>query len=237
MTIGACAKADPVRPDPMKADPMKPRPARVNAAIDAAANTSLRMYPPACFLRNARDQRSSKAFLLLAAPLQRSRPKGHCPLAGVAGKRCCSAKTRSVERFESFFTSPACGGGRIASIDAIRVGEFYPLDRCVLRRHPHPGPPPQAGEGAHFRRRSSLTRSLSSRLRLLAARGAGEFGSQYPRKQRAQESRASDAPAASYAKVESIRVSPPQVHRSKPAFPARMVLTVSFVVSLVIGLS
>ena len=54
------------------------------------------------------------------------------------------------------FTSPACGGGRIASIDAIRVGEGYPLERCVLRRHPHPGPPPQAGEGAHRRCRGTF---------------------------------------------------------------------------------
>ena len=45
-------------------------------------------------------------------------------------------------------TSPACGGGRIASEDAIRVGELSPHEQCQLRRHPHPNPPPQAGEGA-----------------------------------------------------------------------------------------
>ena len=39
------------------------------------------------------------------------------------------------------------------------------------------------------------------------------------------------APIASHALEKSIRVSTPQVHRIDPAFPARMVLTVSFVVS------
>jgi hypothetical protein len=37
--------------------------------------------------------------------------------------------------------------------------------------------------------------------------------------------------------VESTRVQPPQVHRDHPAFPHAMVLTVSFVLSPVIGLS
>jgi hypothetical protein len=36
--------------------------------------------------------------------------------------------------------------------------------------------------------------------------------------------------------IESIRVSSPQVHRSNPAFPHAMVFTVSFALSLVIGL-
>jgi hypothetical protein len=63
------------------------------------------------------------------------------------------------------------------------------------------------------------------------------FASAAPNNRGRRESRASDAPAASRAKVKSTRVSQPQVHRSEPAFPARMVLTVSFVVSLVIGLS
>jgi hypothetical protein len=36
--------------------------------------------------------------------------------------------------------------------EARRVGKAYPLDQCVLRKHPHPSPPPQAGEGAHFHR-------------------------------------------------------------------------------------
>jgi hypothetical protein len=36
------------------------------------------------------------------------------------------------------------------------VGAVYPLDQRVLRTHPHPNPPPQAGEGADFRRRRKL---------------------------------------------------------------------------------
>ena len=36
----------------------------------------------------------------------------------------------------------AAGGGR-------------PIRQRALRKYPHPGPPPQAGEGAHFRRRYS----------------------------------------------------------------------------------
>jgi hypothetical protein len=51
-----------------------------------------------------------------------------------------------------------------------------------------------------------------------------------------RECRALGAPAASYAKVKSTRVSPLQVDRNNPAFPARMVLTVSFALSSAIGL-
>ncbi len=36
------------------------------------------------------------------------------------------------------------------------MGAAYPLDQRVLRKHPHPNPPPQAGEGADFRRRRKL---------------------------------------------------------------------------------
>jgi hypothetical protein len=46
-----------------------------------------------------------------------------------------------------------------------------------------------------------------------------------------------DAPAVSRAKwVESTRAESPWVHRTDPAFPHAMVLTVSFVISSVIGL-
>jgi len=50
------------------------------------------------------------------------------------------------------------------------VGEVYPLDQRVLRKHPHPSPPPQAGEGAHFRRRDGFFHL--SRLRPHAGEGA-----------------------------------------------------------------
>jgi hypothetical protein len=43
-------------------------------------------------------------------------------------------------------TSPACGGGRRA-LGARRVGSLS-TRRVFPRRHPHPNPPPQAGEGA-----------------------------------------------------------------------------------------
>jgi hypothetical protein len=39
---------------------------------------------------------------------------------------------------------------------ARRVGEVYPLHQRILRKHPHPNPPPQAGEGAHFCRREKF---------------------------------------------------------------------------------
>ena len=45
-----------------------------------------------------------------------------------------------------------------------------------------------------------------------------------------------DAPAASRPKKVRTRVLSPQVRRSDPTFPARLVLTVSFVLSPVIGL-
>ena len=44
------------------------------------------------------------------------------------------------------------------------------------------------------------------------------------------------APAAPRAKMKSTQISPPQVHRTSPAFPARVVLTGSFVLSPAIGL-
>jgi hypothetical protein len=43
-----------------------------------------------------------------AAPIQRSRPKGHCPLAGIAGKPCCSAKAR--RRSAAFYILPVIPG-------------------------------------------------------------------------------------------------------------------------------
>jgi hypothetical protein len=44
------------------------------------------------------------------------------------------------------FASPACGGGRRAR-RARRVGALS-TQRIPMRKHPHPNPPPQAGEGA-----------------------------------------------------------------------------------------
>ena len=45
------------------------------------------------------------------------------------------------------FTSPACGGGRRAQARG-GWGKLSPHDaRFVMRRHPHPSPPPHAGEG------------------------------------------------------------------------------------------
>jgi hypothetical protein len=65
MTIGACAEAGPTK---------------VKAATDAAASISLRMFPPASFFAE-REQPGPEACMP-AAPLQRSRPECHCPLAG-----------------------------------------------------------------------------------------------------------------------------------------------------------
>ena len=59
---------------------------------------------------------------------------------------------------------------------------------------------------------------------LFKTEGAGKAGCRY-------------APAASCAKRKSTRAKSPQVRSGNPAFPARMVLTVSFVLSPVIGLS
>jgi hypothetical protein len=75
-----------------------------------------------------------------------------------------------------------------------------------------------------------------SRLRIPAARYARGVPESFAQRGRG-ECRAPNAPAASRAKVESTRVSH---HRSTgfiPAFPHAMVLTVSFVLSPVIGLS
>jgi hypothetical protein len=55
-------------------------PTKVKAAIDAAASISLRMFPPASFFAE-REQPGPEARMP-AAPLQRSRPECHCPLAG-----------------------------------------------------------------------------------------------------------------------------------------------------------
>jgi hypothetical protein len=49
----------------------------------------------------------------------------------------------------SYFTSPACGGGRRAKRGG--WGKAYPLEPRVVRKRPHPNPPPQAGEGACLR--------------------------------------------------------------------------------------
>ena len=72
-------------------------------------------------------------------------------------------------------TSPACGGGRRARLrnsapERGGWGKVSPLDQYALRRHPHPNPPPHAGEGAHFCRRYDLDLIPSSaRLTLTMA--------------------------------------------------------------------
>jgi len=48
-------------------------------------------------------------------------------------------------------TSPACGGGRRAQRGGWGKSLSRPL-AVVVRRHPHPNPPPQAGEGAQQRK-------------------------------------------------------------------------------------
>jgi hypothetical protein len=72
----------------------------------------------------------------------------------------------------------------------------------------------------------------------LRSRGAmrPSFGEISARRGRG-ECRMPVAPAASRVKSGDTRVSPPQVHRDHPAFPHAMVLTVSFALSPVIGLS
>src|SRR4030095_10828752 len=65
MTIGDCAEAGPTR---------------ASAATDAAAKINLRIYPPALFLAERAGRCSGRC--MPAASIQRSRPKGHCPLAG-----------------------------------------------------------------------------------------------------------------------------------------------------------
>ena len=49
------------------------------------------------------------------------------------------------------------------------MGEIYPYDELSVRRHPHPGPPPQAGEGG------SKTADLSMRLMELRLRHAADL--------------------------------------------------------------
>src|SRR5258705_13302498 len=51
----------------------------------------------------------------------------------------------------SAFASPLPLAGEVDALArARRVGEISPLGQPVLRRHPHPDPPPLAGEGVHF---------------------------------------------------------------------------------------
>src|ERR1700686_828907 len=51
----------------------------------------------------------------------------------------------------SAFASPLPLAGEVDALArARRVGEISPLGQPVLRRHPHPDPPPHAGEGVHF---------------------------------------------------------------------------------------
>src|SRR5882757_10553000 len=47
-------------------------------------------------------------------------------------------------------------------------GKLSPLEQCESRRHPHPNPPPQAGEGARLRRGSN---SIQSHQTLTGDRG------------------------------------------------------------------
>jgi hypothetical protein len=80
MTIGDCADAGLTRTAP----------AIVKAAIDAAAKISFRMFPPAKFLQS----QPGPEACMPAEPIQRSRPKHHCPLAGADLLICCIAKMR-----------------------------------------------------------------------------------------------------------------------------------------------
>src|SRR6266852_1771728 len=67
--------------------------------------------------------------------------------------RISKAQRRLIESASQLahLTSPACGGGRRAR-RARRVGETLSPRPVHLQKHPHPSPPPQAGEGADFRR-------------------------------------------------------------------------------------
>jgi len=85
--------------------------------------------------------------------------------------------------------------------------------------------PPQAGVSKDGPRQDAPPRSRHARCaRALHQKcrpeteGAGKAG-------------CPNAPAASRAEWESTRVSPPQVHRFTPAFPARLVLTACFALS------
>src|SRR5437899_2970486 len=66
------------------------------------------------FLRNARQRRGPDA-VIGAAPIQRSRPKCHCPLAGVAAKHVATQKTRcKTPRFTFLFSfAPGEGGSGV----------------------------------------------------------------------------------------------------------------------------
>jgi hypothetical protein len=93
-------------------------------------------------------------------------------------------------------------------------------------RAPHPNPLPASG-----RKRGEGENTPSPSRGADSARVMQEPCPSNERGRR--EDRASDAPAASYVKIENIRVSTPQVHRINPAFPAQMVLTAYFVLSSV----
>ena len=47
-------------------------------------------------------------------------------------------------------------GSAIARQSAAGGGKPIPTTSSVLRKHPHPNPPPQAGDGAHFHRSYKL---------------------------------------------------------------------------------
>jgi hypothetical protein len=103
------------------------------------------------------------------------------------------------------FTSSACEGEPALGLDpradalgsAIAAGRrSIPSTSRILRKHPHPRSPPQAGEGAHFRRRTNPISShhapISRRELRFAARvdaSTSPAGLSHPRFQVGAESR------------------------------------------------
>src|ERR1700738_2474664 len=110
----------PVRPEPM------PLPTQQPGSIYT------------CFLPHdfcGTRKRRGPDVLVPVAPIQRSRPKCHCPLAGAGGKQCCNAKTRRwAPRFTFLFSLPPCG----------RVGVGGNASTVVVAA-PTPNPSPQGG--------------------------------------------------------------------------------------------
>src|SRR5688500_10890429 len=76
----------------------------------------------------------------------------------------------------TYFTSPACGGGRHAKRDG--WGKFSPHEQYESRRHPHPSPPPQERERERsrvFYCASALFLVSSARSSFIAASGSPPF--------------------------------------------------------------
>ena len=114
---------------------------------------------------------------------------------------------------------------KIAKQDALRSlsetraktdGATKPVNFLIQLSNNQPDAPPHS--------RGSSCPSCAGRVSLNNREGTGKAG-------------CLGAPAASRAKNKKHTSKSPQVHRNNPAFPARLVLTASFVLSLVIGLS